>query len=80
MKKSNVKSGVTTTEFWVALAGQAIPILVIVGVLTAEEAATINQTVVEAVKAIFALVVSLGIIWKYIDSRTRVKEATGAKE
>lgn len=75
-----MKSGIRTTEFWIALAGQIVPIFVIIGVLTAEDAVTINETVVEVVKAAFALLVSLGIIWKYIESRTRVKEANGAKE
>lgn len=70
-----MKSGVRTTEFWIALAAQIIPVLVIVGLLTADEAVTINETIVEAIKAVFALAASLGIIWKYIDSRTRIKEA-----
>lgn len=78
--KGALKSGVRTTEFWITLAAQVIPVLVIVGLLTADEAVTINETIVEAIKAVFALAASLGIIWKYVDSRTRVKEANGAKE
>lgn len=70
------KPGWKTTEFWLSLIAQAAPVLVILGVLDASEADALNTALADAVKATFALLASVGVIWKYIESRTRVKEAS----
>lgn len=70
-----MKSGVKTSEFWLTLVAQVLPVLTISGVLTAEEVETLNQAIIEAVKVIGALIVALVPIWRYIESRTKVKTA-----
>lgn len=69
-----MKPGWKTTEFWLTLLAQVLPILVITGLLTAEEIETLNQAIVEVSKAVSALLIALVPLWKYIESRTRVKE------
>ncbi len=68
-----MKPGVKTSEFWLTLLAQVLPVLAISGVLTGEEVETLNQAIIEAVKVIGALVVALVPIWRYIESRTKVK-------
>lgn len=69
-----MKPGYKTTEFWLTLLAQVLPVLVITGLLTGEEVETLNQAIVEVSKSIGALLVALVPLWKYIESRTRVKE------
>lgn len=70
-----MKSGYKTTEFWLTLIAQIVPVLVLLGVIGAEQAETLQGTLGDAVKAFFALVAAVLPIWKYIDSRTQVKMA-----
>lgn len=69
------KPGGKTTEFWLTVIAQVLPALAIFGVLTGEEVETLNQAIVEAVKVLGVLVAALVPIWRYIESRTKVKIA-----
>ncbi len=70
-----MKPGYKTTEFWLAAAAQLIPLLVLFGVLTGEEAATLDNSLGEAVATVGALVVAVSPVWKYIESRANMKAA-----
>ena len=70
-----MKEGYKTTEFWMTLAANAVAILVLFGVFTPEESGQVQDGLSNAIEAVAALVVSLGTVWKYIESRTAVKTA-----
>lgn len=74
------KPGIKTTEFWLALLAQLIPLLVIFGVIAPEEADNLQEAATQLVMAVGAFIAAVLPIWKYIDSRTRVKEAATMKE
>jgi hypothetical protein len=66
------KPGYQTTEFWLTVAAQAIAILVLFGLPTAEEQA-VNGWLIEAVEAAGAFLVIIATGWKYIEGRAKVK-------
>jgi len=67
------KPGYKTTEFWLTVAVQILPMLVIFNVLSQPEADTLSQSIQQAVQAIAALITALAPIWRYIESRKAVK-------
>lgn len=69
------KPGVKTTEFWIAVLAQLIPLLVMFGVLTADEGSVLADAVSRAVAAVVALIAAVWPIVEYIKSRTAVKQA-----
>lgn len=69
----DVKPGIKTTEFWLTLTAQLIPLLVIFGVLNSDEASDLSEAVAQLITAIGAVVASAAPIVAYIQSRTRVK-------
>ena len=71
-----VKSGWKTTENWFVLAAQGLAFLTLVGVISSADVAELEPAVNATIDAVGALALSLGTIWKYIDSRTQVKVAT----
>ena len=72
---NTIKSGWKTSEFKAMVVGQIIPILVLSGVLSASDAVGVENNVVSAIEGFGVLLLSLGSLWKYIDSRTKVKVA-----
>ncbi len=79
MQSGVTKSGVKTTEFWMALIAQGIPVLVILGVLTPGEGEALVLTIGDAIVAAVAVIASLAPILAYIKSRAEVKVANGRK-
>lgn len=75
MREPSVKAGWTTSEFWLTLAGQIIAFLVLLGVVGADDEATVTNAVAEAVKHSFALIAAAGVLWKYIQGRAQIKSA-----
>jgi hypothetical protein len=71
----DMKAGYKTTEFWLAVGAQLIPVLALTGILSNEEAEALNSALVEAVKVGGAFVFALLPVWKYIDSRAKVKDS-----
>lgn len=65
-----MKPGIQTTEFWVTLIPQLATILVVVGVLPAEDV----DAVVKMVAGIITGIVSVISLIAYIRSRTALKE------
>ena len=68
-----MKPGYKTTEFWLAVLAQLVPLLVLVGVLAADEAQALIDTGERAVAAVAALLAAAWPIVKYIEGRAKVK-------
>ena len=68
-----MKPGYKTSEFWLALVAQILPLLVITGLLTTEEVVALQDATMETVKVVGSLVVALIPLWRYIDGRAKVK-------
>lgn len=74
------KPGWMTTEFWLALVTQGVALLVLFGIVSVVEKDTVTGTLGRAVENAFALAASAAAIWKYIQSRTDVKQQALASE
>lgn len=71
---SDEKPGWMTTEFWLTLVAQAVALLVLFGVISVADKDSVTGTMGRAVENVFAVVASFVSIWKYIQSRTDVKQ------
>lgn len=65
------KPGIKTTEFWMTLLAQIMPILIIVGAIPEAEADTVSKSIAAVVAGIISLVSLVAYIW----GRTEVKKA-----
>lgn len=72
---NEVKPGWQTTEFWTTIFSQIIGIAVILRVVPETDAAVLSDQVVSVVQGVFAIVATVGSLWLYVVSRTRVKVA-----
>jgi len=70
-----MKSGYKTTEFWLTLLAQALPILVLTGVLTPHEADVVRGVAGDAITTGFAFGGALIALAVYIYGRAQVKAA-----
>ena len=73
-----LKSGFKTSEAITALIGLVPGILAVLlafGTINSGDVPTLQDAIVDGLTALGGLISSAMIIWKYIDSRTRVKEA-----
>jgi hypothetical protein len=68
-----MKPGYKTSEFWIALVAQIIPFMILFGVVTADEAETVNESITQLIAAIFAAAASIAPIVAYIQGRAKVK-------
>jgi hypothetical protein len=67
------KKGIYTSEFWIAAVSQALALLVILGIVTMQDKATLEGALSSAVTAVGTLITSAMVVWKYIQSRTTLK-------
>lgn len=70
-----MKAGYATSEFWLSIAAQAIALLVLVGIIAPSDQSTVQGSVSDLIKSVFALIVSATNVWKYIQSRIEAKNA-----
>jgi hypothetical protein len=68
-----MKPGIKTSEFWTTLISQALAFLVMAGVLSAHDQATLGTAITNAVTAVFTLITSAGVVSKYIQARLHLK-------
>lgn len=68
-----MKPGYQTTEFWLALVAQAVPLAVLFGVIPHADQPAVTSGLTEAVQNVAAVIGSAVMVWKYISSRTLVK-------
>lgn len=68
-----MKPGYQTSEFWLTLAAQIIPLLVLLGVLTPEQAPGVSDALSNVIKDVFALLASVAPVAVYIWGRAKVK-------
>lgn len=69
----NPKPGYKTTEFWTMLGLQAISILVLLGVIPAEDQANLAQAIKDSVIAVAMIVGQVAFFIKYVQSRIEAK-------
>lgn len=69
-----MKAGYRTTEFAAVLASLVVTILVLGGVVNAEDEAKLHEAVLQIVLAIGSLLSNAAIIVSYIRSRTALKK------
>lgn len=77
------KTGLKTSEFWLALIPQFVGILVVLGVVTTETGQQVIEQANAIVLALFALLAVLAPVvpaWKYIESRMKIKLAVMEKD
>ena len=67
------KPGWQTSEFWLTLAAQVIPVLVLLGVLTPDQSSGVNDAVANVIKDAFALLASVIPVAVYVWGRAKVK-------
>lgn len=70
--------GLFTTEFWTTVGGllaNLLVVLVAIGYINREDADQLTSSVGSIVAAVQMLVVNGMLIWKYIASRTQLKQA-----
>lgn len=68
-----MKEGWKTTEFWLTLGAQVIPLLVLTGILSNQEATAVQDAWAKAVEAVFAFIASVVPIAVYVYGRAKVK-------
>lgn len=72
-----IKPGVKTTEFWIALVVQVLPLLVMLGVIGPGDVSTLEGALTKAITAVGALAAAAWVIVEYIKGRVRTKTANG---
>jgi len=69
------KPGYQTTEFWLTLVSQLVPILVLTGALSPEEATEVQEGTSNAIVTGFAFIQAVVTAVMYIYNRARVKSS-----
>lgn len=67
--------GYRTTEFWVTLVQQIVPLLILLGLVKQDQAESIGDSVTQLITALFAVAASLGPVITYIRARTDLKKS-----
>lgn len=70
-----MKPGWKTTEFWIALAGQLLGLLAVLGVVNSEAQAALSDALTKAITAAGVVLANVLVVWKYISARASVKQA-----
>lgn len=67
--------GYRTTEFWVTLVQQIVPLFILFGIVNQNDADTLAQSIAALVTALFAVFAALGPVATYIKARTDLKKS-----
>lgn len=70
------RPGYLTTEFWLALVAQALPLLVTTGVIAPGDVNTLEGALTRIINSAAALLAAAWVLVSYIKSRTEVKKKT----
>jgi hypothetical protein len=68
-----MKPGYKSTEFWLTVVAQVFGLVLLFGVLTAEQSATLYDAIARIVEAVVALAAALVPLIEYIKARTGLK-------
>jgi hypothetical protein len=68
-----MKPGWQTTEFWTTVFTQVLSLAVLLGFVTAGDSSLLEDAVSKAITAVATLVTNGLVIWRYIESRVRLK-------
>lgn len=78
---SDNKPGWKTTEFWLTLGTSVATVAVmVITLLIGGDTAGLHDAIVKAFAAVGSLVMSAAVTWKYIQSRTELKQSTSPSE
>jgi len=69
------RSGIVTTEFWITIITQALALMTLLGVVTSADADTLRDALIKCVTSAGVFIANAWIVVRYIQSRTRIKEA-----
>ena len=69
----NIKAGYLTSELWVTVLTQVLLISVALGLITTADSEAVGGSLENIIGAGFAIFGEVLSVWKYIDSRTKVK-------
>jgi hypothetical protein len=70
-----LRPGWQTSEFWIVLVNQMLALLVLAGVLAPADRDQLGPALGNVVVAVFTLLGSAAVVWKYIHARTALKQA-----
>jgi hypothetical protein len=68
-----MKPGWQSTEFWIALVGQALALLALTGTINVGDKDRIETALANAVTAVFTILSSAAVVVRYIKSRSELK-------
>jgi len=68
-----MKPGWQTSEFWITIGSQLLAFLALVGLVPASDRATLESALASAVTAIFTVISSAAVVFRYIRSRSELK-------
>src|SRR5438552_2076485 len=68
-----MKPGWQSTEFWIALVGQALALLALTGTITIGDKDKLETALANAVTAVFTIISSAAVVVRYIRSRSELK-------
>jgi hypothetical protein len=77
MNGHGLRAGYRTTEFATVLASLLVTVLVLAGVMNAEEEQAMHGALVEIVLALGSLLSNAAVVVAYIRSRTALKQGEG---
>jgi hypothetical protein len=76
-----MKPGWQSSEFWIALVGQALAVLALTGAINVGDKDKIETALANAVTAVFTILSSTAVVVRYIKSRSELKsQALAASE
>ena len=77
----NPKPAWQTTEFWIMVVTNVLTVLVLLGLVSAADRATLEGSLVKIAESVGVLAGNALVVWKYISSRTALKvEAEKTKQ
>src|SRR5262245_16709172 len=76
-----MKPGWQSSEFWIALVGQALALLALTGTIASGDKDKLETALANAVTAVFTILSSAAVVVRYIKSRSELKsQALAASE
>jgi hypothetical protein len=68
-----MRAGFKTSEFWQALAAQALALCALIGIVNAKDTELIQESVSKCITGVFALVANAFVVFTYIKTRFHLK-------
>lgn len=80
MDKENVlKSGIHTTEFWMTLVAQIVPILALVNVIPADDIDSVTKAITALISGLIGVGAAIAYIWSRVQLKKKALEIQGTR-